>query len=46
MNSGNGLERGIIILSNSSRRYALHYILLMMDLQADGRYGKMGDMIS
>jgi hypothetical protein len=46
MNSGNGLERGIIILSNSSRRYATHNTLLTMDLQADGRSGKMGDMIS
>jgi hypothetical protein len=46
MNSGNGLERGIIILSNSSKRYAIYYTIFMMDLQADGRCGKMGDMIS
>jgi hypothetical protein len=46
MSSGNGRVRGIIISSNSSRRYDIHFSLLMMDLQADGRSGKMGDMIS
>jgi len=51
MNSGSGLVRGTIILSNSSRRYDIqyshiHYLLLTMDWRADGRYGKIGDTIS
>jgi len=36
MNFGNGLERGIIILSNSSMRYVMHYTASTIDADADG----------